>query len=169
MRRILFIIVCFFTIVSCRTTKETVNKDLKVEMSQQKDSLSVKKLLFDEGCITEIQRNVYDSVITHITIFRYDTILVDGSPVIKEKIEVDQVRISGDYSTEQTRDSIKASEVDIIDVTHEDTITIHQHEQTQKIRSDKRNAAIFVMILIIGCLVCACIILIKKIVDMYGV
>lgn len=169
MNRILYIIVIFLAIVSCRTTRETVNKDLKVEMSQQKDSVSVKKLLFDEGSITEIQRNVYDSVITHITIFRYDTIFVDGSPVIKEKIEVDQVRISGDYRTEQTRDSIKASEVDIIDVTYEDTITIHKYEQTQKIKSDKRNAAMFIMILIVVCLVSACIILIKKIVDMYGV
>lgn len=169
MKRILYIIVIFLSIVSCRTTRETVNKDLKVEMSQQKDSVSVKKLFYDEGSIAEIQRNVYDSVITHITIFRYDTILVDGSPIIKEKIEVDQVRISGDYSTEQTRDSIKASEVDMIDVTYEDTITIQKHEQTQKIKSDRRNAAMFVMILIVGCLVCACIILIKKIVDMYGV
>lgn len=169
MKRILYIIVVSLAMVSCRTMKETVNKDLKVEMSQQKDSVSVKKLLFDEGSITEIQRNVYDSVITHITIFRYDTIFVDGSPVIKEKIQVDQVRISGDYSTEQTRDSIKASEVDMIDVTDKDTITINQHEQTQKMKSDRRNAAMFVMILIVGCLVCACIILIKKIVDMYGV
>lgn len=169
MKRILYILVVFLSIVSCRTTKETVNKDMKVEMSQQKDSVSVKKLLFDERSITEIQRNVYDSVITHITIFRYDTIFVDGSPLIKEKIEVDQVRISGDYSTEQTRDSTKASEVDMIDVTDKDTLTINQHEQTQKIKSDRRNAAMFVMILIVGCLVCACIILIKKIVDMYGV
>lgn len=169
MRRILYIIVIFFSMVSCRTTRETVNKDLKVEMSQQKDSVSVKKLLLDEGSITEIQRNVYDSVITHITIFRYDTIFVDGSPAIKERIEVDQVRISGDYRTEQTRDSTKASEVDMIDVAYEDTITINQHEQTQKMKSDRRNAAMFVMILIVGCLVCACIILIKKIVDMYGV
>lgn len=169
MKRILYIIVIILSIVSCRTTKETANKDLKVEMSQQKDSVSVKKLLFDEGSITEIQRNVYDSVITHITIFRYDTIFVDGSPAIKEKIEVDQVRISGDYSTEQTRDSIKASEVAKTDVTYNDTITIQKSEQTQKIKSDRRNAAMFVMILIVGCLVCACIILIKKIVDMYGV
>ena len=161
MRRILYIIVIFFAMASCRTTRETVNKDLKVEMSQQKDSVSVRKLLFDECSITEIQRNVYDSVITHITIFRYDTILVDGSPAIKEKIEVDQVRISGDYSTEQTRDSIKASEVDMIDVTYEDTITIQKHEQTQKIKSDKRNA-VFIMILIVGCLACAWIIKLKN-------
>lgn len=168
MRRLLFVIVIFLAMVSCRTTRESVNKDLKVEMSQQKDSVSVRKLLFDEGSITEIQRNVYDSVITHITIFRYDTIFVDGSPAIKEKIEVDQVRISGDYRTEQTRDSMKSSEVDIIDVAYEDTITIQKHELTQKIKSDKRNA-VFVMILIVCCLVCACIILIKKIVDMYRV
>ena len=168
MKRLLFVIVIFFARVSCRTTRETVNKDLKVEMSQQKDSVFVKKLLFDEGSITEIQRNVYDSVITHITIFHYDTILVDGSPAIKEKIEVDQVRISGDYRTEQTRDSIKASEADMIDVTYEDTITIQKHEQTQKMKSDKRNA-VFIMILIVGCIVCSCIILIKKIVDMYRV
>lgn len=161
MKRILYIIVIFFAMASCRTIRETVNKDLKVEMSQQKDSVSVKKLLFDEGSITEIQRNVYDSVITHITIFRYDTIFVDGSPAIKEKIEVDQVRISGDYSTEQTRDSIKASEVDMIDVTYEDTITIQKHEQTQKIKSDKLNA-VFVMILIVGCLACAWIIKLKN-------
>ena len=162
MKRILYIIVIFFAMASCRTIRETVNKDLKVEMSQQKDSVSVKKLLFDEGSITEIQRNVYDSVITHITIFRYDTILVDGSPAIKERIEVDQVRISGDYRTEHTRDSIKASDVDMIDVTYEDTITIHEHEQTQKIKSDKRNVVMFIISLIVVCLACAWIIKLKN-------
>lgn len=162
MRRILFIIVCFFAMVSCRTTRETINKDLKVEMSQRKDSISEKTLLFDEGSITEIQRNVYDSVITHITIFRYDTIFVDGSPIIKEKIEVDQLRISGDHSTEQIRDSIKASEVAKTDVTYNDTITIQKSEQTQKTKVDERHIITFLLFLLAVCLAYICINELKK-------
>lgn len=162
MRRILFIIVCFFAMVSCRTTRETINKDLKVEMSQRKDSISEKTLLFDEGSITEIQRNVYDSVITHITIFRYDTIFVDGSPIIKEKIEVDQLRISGDHSTEQIRDSIKASEVAKTDVTYNDTITIQKSEQTQKTKADERHIITFLLFLLAVCLAYICINELKK-------
>lgn len=162
MRRILFIIVCFFAMVSCRTTRETINKGLKVEMSQRKDSISEKTLLFDEGSITEIQRNVYDSVITHITIFRYDTILVDGSPIIKEKIEVDQLRISGDHSTEQIRDSINASEVAKTDVTYNDTITIQKSEQTQKTKIDERYIITFLLFLLAVCLAYICINELKK-------
>lgn len=162
MRRMLFIIVCFFAMVSCRTTRETINKDLKVEMSQQKDSIYEKTLLFDEGSITEIQRNMYDSVITHITIFRYDTIFVDGSPIIKEKIEVDQLRISGDHSTEQIRDSIKASEVAKTDVTYNDTITIQKSEQTQKTKIDERHIITFLLFLLAVCLAYICINELKK-------
>lgn len=157
MRRILYIIVCCLMLASCRTTRETINKDLKVEMSQQKDSISEMRLSFDEGSITEIQRNVYDSVITHITIYRYDTIFVDGSPIIKEKIEVEQVRISGDQSTEQIKDSIKASEVDKVDVTYNDTITIQNNEQTQKIQVEKRHYATLLLFILVICLAYICV------------
>lgn len=142
---------------SCRTTRETINKDLKAEMSQQKDSISEKMLSFDEGSITEIQRNVYDSVITHITIYRYDTIFVDGSPIIKEKIEVEQVRISGDQSTEQIKDSIKASEVAKVDVTYNDTITIKNHEQTQKNTGNERHYATLLLFILVICLAYICV------------
>lgn len=162
MTRILYIIVCCLMLASCRTTRETINKDLKVEMSQQKDSISEKMLSFDEGSITEIQRNVYDSVIIHITIYRYDTIFVDGSPIIKEKIEVEQVRISGDQSTEQIKDSIKASEVAKADVTYNDTITIQNHEQTQKIQVDERNCVTLLLFLLVVGLAYICINEIKK-------
>lgn len=162
MRRILYIIVCCLLFISCSTTKETINKDINVEMSQHKDSISENILSFDEGSIIEIQRNVYDSVITHITIYRYDTIFVDGSPIIKEKIEVEQVRISGDQSTEQIKDSIKASEVAKADVTYNDTIAIKNHEQTQKKPVNKGNLATFLLFLIIVLLSYICIEQIKK-------
>lgn len=162
MRRILFIVVCCIAMVSCRTTRETINKDLKVEMSQQKDSISEKMLSFDEGSLIKIQRNVYDSVITHITIFRYDTIFIEGSPIIKEKIEVEQVRISGDQSIEQIRDSIKASEVAKTDVTYNDTITIQKHEQTQKKQVNERHVITFLLFLLAVCLAYICIEEIKK-------
>lgn len=157
MRRILYIIVCCLMLASCRTTRETINKDLKVEMSQQKDSISEMRLSFDECSITEIQRNVYDSVITHITIYHYDTIFVDGSPIIKEKIEVEQVRISGDQSTEQIKDSIKASEVAKVDVTYNDTITIKNNEQTQKNTGNERYYETLLLFILVICLAYICV------------
>lgn len=160
MRRILYIIVCCLMLASCRTTRETINKDLKVEMSQQKDSISEKISSFDESSMTEIQRIVYDSVITHITIYRYDTVLVDGSPMIKEKVEFDQVKISGCNDTEHIKDSITATEVVRSDVTYNDTIRIENHVQMQKNQVNKGDLVTFVLLILSFC--CICIGLIRK-------
>lgn len=139
--------------VSCRTTRETVKNDVQVEMSKHSDFKSENVESYDEICITEIQKNVYDSVITHITIYRYDTILLDGSPIIKEKIEVEQVKTSGDNSTCQIRDSIKACDVEKTNVTYNDTITILKHEQTQTKKVEGRNKVVeFVLLLFLVCL-----------------
>lgn len=130
MRNIFFIFIACIALVSCRTSRETV--DLSVEHGTTFDSIYGRCVNAELETVTEIQNVMYDSVVTHITIIRYDTVLVDGSPVIKEQIEYDQVRISGTNAKEQTRDSIKATEVVQSGVAYKDTIQIKKNEQRQK-------------------------------------
>ena len=148
--------------VSCRTTREIINTDLSVEHGIKFDSMFYKSVNTDTEMVTKIQRIAYDSVITHITIMRYDTIFVDGSPVIKEKVEFDQVKISGDTMTEQVKDSIKASEVVLSDMTYNDTIQIERHEITQKKSSDNGNVVNFLIFIIVVLLSYICIDQINK-------
>lgn len=98
---ILFLLIC---ICSCRSVKTVENTQVCY------DSVYSGTTNIQEVSLVDFTKVIHDSIYTHVTIFRYDTIFVSGSPVIKEKIEIEQVKVSGETSNDLRKDSITFNE-----------------------------------------------------------
>lgn len=157
MRKLLYIILFCMTFAACKTTSESIKKDLEVNSVTNYDSIYERFLQIEAGRYAEIQRNVYDSVITHVTIVRYDTIVINGEPIIKEKIIIEQVEVSGENTDEHKLDSIKATDAILADVAVKDTIHIERHEQTQRKQLKKGDLFTFLLFVLIVLLSYICI------------
>lgn len=149
MRKLLYIILFCLTFAACKTTSESIKKDLEVNSVTNYDSIYERLLQIEAGRYAEIQRNVYDSVITHVTIVRYDTVVINGEPIIKEKIIVEHVEVSGDNTHEQEIDSTNATDIVSVSVTNKDTLQIQKHEQTKKKQLNKGNMLTFLLFIIV--------------------
>lgn len=149
MRKLLYIILFFLTFAACRTTSESVKTDIEVNSVTNYDSLFENFLQVEAGKYAEIQRNVYDSVITHVTIVRYDTVVINGEPIIKEKIIIEKVEVSGENTHEQEIDSTYSTDIVSVSVTNKDTLQIQKHEQTKKKQLNKGNMLTFLLFIIV--------------------
>lgn len=128
---------------SC-ATKKICQSDL-TQISQS-DSAFIFTECIDSGSYIDRTVHIYDSVITHITIYRYDTIITSsGDPVLKEKIEIDQTKIQNQEDLTQSRDSTKIFTHIETDVTKNDSI----HKEQIIIKGPDKKSKIFTFSIII--------------------
>lgn len=148
MKRLLYTILIIVAFASCKTTSRSVKTDQEITNVTNYDSIFERFLQIEAGRITEIQKSVHDSVVTNVTIYRYDTIIVNGEPIIKEKIVVEQVKISGENTIEHDQDSIQATEVVFTETMNNDSIKMETHELRQN-RQMQRYDIISVLLLVL--------------------
>lgn len=158
MKKLIYIIISLAILAGCSTTKrDIVIDDKQVSNTINYDSLFERYLQIEAQRYSNRQTNLTDSVVTHVTIIRYDTIVINGEQVIKERVEISQQRISTDNTTEQDLDSIAVTSIDREEVSAKDSIQISETHLQAKHKTTKSDIISFLLFLLVVLLSYICI------------
>lgn len=148
MRNILYLVLICITAVSCSSASKSVKTDIVLNSVSNYDSIYDRILQVEAKKGVEIKSNSHDSVFTHVTIYRYDTIVVNGEPIIKEKIVIEKVEVSGEDVEMSRNDSIIYNDEVSVSVSSVDSLYVERHERTKK-QINKRSLFTFLLFLVV--------------------
>jgi len=146
MKKILHLFSIFWMILlmgSC-ATKKIYQSDLT--QTSKIDSTEIYEVRIDSGSYADRYTHIYDSVITHVTIYRYDTVItISGDPILKEKIQIDQTKILKQEDLTQSGDSIQIITHSETDVARNDSI----HQEVIMTKETKDGSSILSKLILI--------------------
>lgn len=133
--RFVFFIVCALLLAACSSRRVvTETTDAGQTSTAQHDTTIHVGIEAAGGTAKHETKHIYDSIFTHVTIYRYDTI----TQRVVEKIVIEQAHVNKDESQTEQRDTLQISAAEGLAVHHSDSVASVIH--TQVIAERKSDA-----------------------------
>lgn len=135
--RFFVFILCALLVSACSTRRVvTETTDTSQTYAGQRDSTQHAGVVVDAGTQQHEVKHIYDSVFTHVTIYKYDTI----TQKVVEKIVIEQTQIQKDETQSDRRDSLQVAAVNDMAVhTADSAAVLEYHEKVIEKRGDART------------------------------
>lgn len=132
--RFFVFIFCALLVSACSTRRVvTETTDTSQTYAGQRDSTQHAGVAVDAGAVQHETKHIYDSVFTHVTIYKYDTI----TQKVVEKIVIEQQHIQKDETQTEQRDSVHLVATNDVAVHSADSVAVVEHHEIVTEKSGK--------------------------------
>ena len=121
-------------LAACSTRRVvTETTDTSQAITGQRDSTQHAGVAVDAGAVQHETKHIYDSVFTHVTIYKYDTI----TQKVVEKIVIEQQHVNKDETQTEQRDSVHLVAAHDVAVHSADSAAVVEHHEIVTEKSGK--------------------------------
>lgn len=144
--RFFVFIFCALLVSACSTRRVvTETTDTSQTYAGQRDSTQHAGVVVDAGTQQHEAKHIYDSIFTHVTIYKYDTI----TQKVVEKIVIEQQHIQKDETQTDRRDSLQVAATNDVAVHSSDSAAVVEHHEIVTEKSGKaRNRLRWVLFIL---------------------
>lgn len=124
-RGIIFIF-ALLVLTACSSLRRTEQGSTEATTTTERDSTTTASANVQQGGQMQETKHIFDSIFTHVTIYRYDTI----TQKVVEKIVIEQQQVQRDESVTELRDSLQV-DMQASNATHaRDSVQIIEQHST---------------------------------------